>query len=83
MQEVRGDDVWTKWSVGLLEYHCHDVVANVTSPLKLLLIGVREGEEGGNMEHDLPLVEHLVHVLPSSLEKNMLIVFLKSSHNLT
>ena len=61
MQEVRGDDIWTKGSVGLLEHHSHNVVADVTLPLKLLLIGVREGEEGGNMEHDLPLVEHLVH----------------------
>ena len=39
----------------------HNVVTDVMLSLKLLLIRVREGEEGGNMEHDLPLVEHLVH----------------------
>lgn len=61
VQEVAGDHVRREGGVGLLENDGHDVVANVPLPLQLLRIALGVGQQGGHMEHDLPLLEHLVH----------------------
>ena len=61
MQEVRRYDLWAEGGVGLLEDDGDDVVANVSLPLELLLVGVTEGEQRAHVEHDFTVVEHLVH----------------------
>ena len=50
-----------------LEHDGHDVIAHVPLPLQLLAVRLGEGEQRGDVKHDLPVLEHLVQTLLARL----------------
>lgn len=58
-----GDHVGGEGSVRLLENNGDDVVAYVSFPLELLRISFRVGQQSRHVEHDLSLLENVVHGL--------------------
>jgi hypothetical protein len=64
------DHVRAEGRVLLLEHHGHDVVADVAFSLQLLRVPHRVGQQRGNVEHQLLLLELRVHTLQAkSLNK--------------
>lgn len=60
VQEMGRYHVGGERRVFLLENDRHDVVADVPLPLQLLRVVLGVGQERGDVEHDLPLLEDLV-----------------------
>jgi hypothetical protein len=67
VQKVRRDHVRRERRVPVLKNDGHDVVSNVPLALQLLRVVLRVREEGGDVEHDLAVVEALVQRVISSL----------------
>ena len=61
MQKIRGNHVGCKRSVFFLENNSDNVVADVSLPLQLLTVCFAVGQKRGHVEHDLLILECLIH----------------------
>ena len=61
MQKIGGNHVRCEWSVFFLEHNGNNVVADVSLPLQLLTVCFAVGQERRHVEHDLLILECLVH----------------------
>ena len=63
VEELGADHAGAEGRVPVLEDEGHLVVADVPLLLQLLAVGVRVGQQGRHVEHQLRVVVHLVHRL--------------------